>query len=83
MQNLDKFLLKEINEMVKQLGLDLSGKTKKSEIIKLIEENLPQGYDIGWGSLDILADGYGFLRNTNVGKDIYISASQVKRFKLR
>ncbi|MGL4534645.1 MAG: transcription termination factor Rho [Fusobacteriaceae bacterium] len=83
MQNLDKFLLKEINEMVKQLGLDLSGKTKKSEIIKLIEENLSQGYDIGWGSLDILADGYGFLRNTNVGKDIYISASQVKRFKLR
>lgn len=83
MQNLDKFLLKELTEIVKQLGIEISGKTKKSEIIQLIEDNLSQGYDVGWGSLDVLADGYGFLRNTNVGKDIYISASQVKRFKLR
>lgn len=85
MQNLEKFLLKEVTEIGKQLGLDFSGRTKKSEIIQLIEENLESnpGYDIGWGSLDVLADGYGFLRETNVGKDIYVSASQVKRFKLR
>lgn len=85
MQNLERFLLKEIVEIGKQLGLDFGTRTKKAEIIELIEEYFQsnEGIALGWGSLNIMADGYGFLRETNVGKDIYVSASQIKRFKLR
>lgn len=85
MQNLERFLLKEIVEIGKQLGLDFGTRTKKAEIIELIEEYFQsnEGITLGWGSLNILADGYGFLRETNVGKDVYVSATQIKKFKLR
>lgn len=33
--------------------------------------------------MEVLPDGYGFLRNTSVEKDVYVSASQVRKFKLR
>ncbi|MEG0397783.1 MAG: transcription termination factor Rho [Cetobacterium sp.] len=85
MEKLEKFLLKELQEIAKQLGIDYSSRTKKSEVIQLIEEYLESKEltDIAWGSLDVLADGYGFLRGTNVEKDVYVSASQIRRFKLR
>ncbi|MGL6065345.1 MAG: transcription termination factor Rho [Fusobacteriaceae bacterium] len=85
MQSLESFLLKEILEITKQLGIILGRKTKKSDILEVVEEwfEEKEGLDIGWGNLDVLPDGYGFLRETNVGKDIYVSASQIKRFKLR
>lgn len=85
METLEKFLLKELTEIGKQLGLDIGTRTKKSELIQLIREDIEgkENTDIAWGSLDIMADGYGFLRGTNVEKDIYVSASQIKRFKLR
>ena len=38
---------------------------------------------MGYGELDVLGDGYGFLRNSSVGTDIYISASQINKFSLR
>lgn len=85
MEKLEKFLLKELQEIAKQLGIDYSSRTKKNDIIELIKEYLDgkEATDIAWGSLDVLADGYGFLRNTNVEKDVYVSASQIRRFKLR
>lgn len=85
MEKLEKFLLKEIQEIARQLDIDYSSRTKKSEIIELIKEYLEskEATDIAWGSLEVLADGYGFLRNTNVEKDVYVSASQIRRFKLR
>lgn len=85
MQNLERFLLKEIVEIGKQLDLDFGTRTKKAEIIELIEEyfGANEGMSLGWGNLNILADGYGFLRDTNVGKDVYVSATQIKKFKLR
>ncbi|MGL4980845.1 MAG: transcription termination factor Rho [Fusobacteriaceae bacterium] len=85
MQNLERFLLKDIVEIGKQLGLDFGTKTKKAEIIELIVEYFQEneGMALGWGRLNVLADGYGFLRDTNVGKDVYVSATQIKKFKLR
>ncbi|MGL4391973.1 MAG: transcription termination factor Rho [Fusobacteriaceae bacterium] len=85
MDGLEKFLLKELLEIAKQMELNLEGRTKKNEIMELIKETYDdkESTCLGWGSLDILPDGYGFLRNSNVQKDIYVSASQVKRFKLR
>ena len=85
MIELEKFLLKELNEIAKQLEIDLTNKKKKSEVITAIEEHIEQteGFILAEGTLDIMADGYGFLRETSVEKDIYISASQIRKFKMR
>lgn len=85
MIELEKFLLKELNEIAKQLEIDLTNKKKKSEVIAAIEEHMEQteGFILAEGKLDIMTDGYGFLRETSVEKDIYISASQIKKFKMR
>lgn len=85
MIELEKFLLKELNEIAKQLEIDLTNKKKKSEVIAAIEEHMEQteGFILAEGKLDIMTDGYGFLRETSVEKDIYISASQIRKFKMR
>lgn len=85
MIELEKFLLKELNEIAKQLEINLTNKKKKSEVITAIEEHMEQteGFILAEGTLDIMADGYGFLRETSVEKDIYISASQIRKFKMR
>lgn len=63
---------------------------KKSELIfRILEEQTAQeGLLFSKGVLEILPDGYGFLRSTNSNympgpDDIYISPSQIKRFNLR
>lgn len=85
MDRLDKFLLKELLEIAKQLGLKIKAGIKKNEIKELIEADIANkdNTDIAWGTLEVLVDGYGFLRGTSVEKDIYVSASQVRKFKLR
>lgn len=85
MDRLDKFLLKELLEIAKQLGLKLKTGIKKNEVKELIEEDIAskENTDIAWGTLEVLPDGYGFLRGTSVEKDIYVSASQVRKFKMR
>ena len=85
MDKLDRFLLKELQEIEKQLGIEYKNGIKKSELKELIEKDIEEkeGLDIAWGSLEVLPDGYGFLRNTSVEKDVYVSASQVRKFKLR
>lgn len=85
MDRLDKFLLKELLEIGKQLGLAIKAGIKKNELKELIEKDIEskENTDIAWGTLEVLSDGYGFLRGTSVEKDIYVSASQVRKFKLR
>lgn len=85
MIELDKFLIKELAEIAKQLGIDTGKSKKKSEIIEIIEKHMEEteGFVLAEGVLDIMADGYGFLRETSVEKDIYMSASQIRKFKLR
>lgn len=85
MDKLDGFLLRELQEIAKQLGIEYKTGMKKAEIKELIEKDIQEkeGMDIAWGTLEVLPDGYGFLRNTSVEKDIYVSASQVRKFKMR
>jgi len=85
MDKLNSLLLKELREIAKQLKIEDAYKYKKSELIEMLKkhfENSP-GHTLAWGTIDVMADGYGFLRETSVEKDIYVSASQVRRFKLR
>lgn len=85
MINLENYLLKELTEIARQLGVDTGKSKKKSDIIEAVEKHMEQeeGFVLAEGILDIMSDGYGFLRETSVEKDIYISASQIRKFKLR
>jgi len=83
--DLEKFLLKELIEICKQLGIYDSSIKKKNELIKVLKEHMEKNsnYVIAEGKLDVMTDGYGFLRETSVGKDIYVSSSQIRKFKMR
>lgn len=85
MEKLEDFLLKEIVEIAKQLEINYPSSIRKQELIDLIREEMDkkEGMFLAWGTLDIINDGYGFLRKSNLGNDIYVSASQIKKFKLR
>ena len=80
----------ELQAIAKKLGAeDISG-MKKQELIKLIYELRAKSKKkiYARGVLEILPDGYGFLRSPDYSylpgpDDIYVSHSQIKRFRLR
>lgn len=64
--------------------------SNKPTLLERLEEITPQlgPYLVNEGTLEILPDGYGFLRSVNYSykaspDDIYVSPSQIKRFRLR
>lgn len=80
----------ELVEMARELGLDNVGRSKKQEVIAaIVRKQSKNGEDIyGEGTLEILQDGFGFLRSPEGSylagpDDIYVSPSQVRRFNLR
>jgi transcription termination factor Rho len=68
---------------------DYSGLKKQDLIFKILKERVKQnGLMLGEGTLEILPDGFGFLRSPDYNylpcpDDIYISPSQIRRFGLR
>lgn len=84
-EDLIKTKLKDLQEIASGLNIEKLYKYNKDDLIMeiLARQSKKQGVLVGYGELDILPDGYGFLRNSNVVQDIYISASQVKKFSLR
>lgn len=85
MEILESFLINELYDVAKQLGVPCKKGLKKGELRILLEKYFDENpnHTMGSGYLEVLPDGYGFLRNTSVEKDIYISASQIRKFKLR
>ena len=91
--NLTEMKTKPINELVEiaeGLGLEDVGRLKKQEIIfRIFKKQAKEGVDIyGGGVLEILNDGFGFLRSPEGSycsgpDDIYVSPSQVRKFSLR
>lgn len=78
----------ELVEMARKLGISGYSRLKKDELIEaILKTNPPEdGTFFTEGILDIMADGYGFLRPTNYQPsqdDIYVSPSQIRRFRLR
>lgn len=87
-EKLIEMKLKELHELGEEVGVENASKYKKENREQLIMEILckdgeKRGVLVGYGELDILPDGYGFLRKSNVQYDIYVSASQIKKFSLR
>jgi transcription termination factor Rho len=87
-EQLDAMSKAELNELAKTFEIENPTKVKKDELIAMIVEIGAQrsGLEKANGVLDVLPEGYGFLRREGylVGSDdIYISQSQIRRFELR
>ena len=91
--NLTDLKRKPIGELVdiaKSVGLENIARNRKQDIIfSILKRHAKSGEDIsGDGVLEILSDGFGFLRSADSSylagpDDIYVSPSQIRRFNLR
>ena len=91
--NLTELKQKPIGALVDtahEMGLENVSRTRKQDIIfSILKKHAKNGEDIhGDGVLEILQDGFGFLRSADSSylagpDDIYVSPSQIRRFNLR
>lgn len=87
---LKKKPITELSELALSMKIENTGRSRKQDIIfALLKKHAKSGEDIfGDGVLEILPDGFGFLRSANGSylagpDDIYVSPSQIRRFNLR
>ncbi len=94
--DLKKKTVLELNALVKELNIEGTGGLRKQELIfKILEGQTKtqvaqgkEGMIIGEGVLEILPDGFGFLRAPTSNylpgpDDMYVSPSQIRKFDLR
>jgi len=92
---LQKKKVHELNAMAKEIGVSAAGLRKEELIFKIIEAQSQKSSDpesgnvmVNTGVLQVIPDGYGFLRSPNYNSrsspdHIYVSPSQIKRFSMR
>jgi transcription termination factor Rho len=80
----------ELLDIATEMGLDNMARSRKQDVIfAILKKHAKSGEDIyGDGVLEILQDGFGFLRSADSSylagpDDIYVSPSQIRRFNLR
>ena len=80
----------ELTDIATELKIDNAASISKTELINKILRTLAKSGEnvVGEGVLEILPDSFGFLRSPaysylNSPNDIYVSPSQIKRFRLR
>lgn len=90
LESLKTLKIAELNQIAQELNIQGTSGLKKQELIfKILEEQTAQeGLIFSKGVLEVLPDGYGFLRSPKFNylpgpDDIYVSPSQIKRFDLR
>ncbi len=91
--NLTELKIKPASELIDtaaEMGIDNLARSRKQDIIfSILKAHAKNGEDIfGDGVLEILPDGFGFLRSADCSylagpDDIYVSPSQIRRFGLR
>jgi transcription termination factor Rho len=88
--DLQKLTVSELHDVAKKDKIQEYSALKKQDLIfRILKERIRQnGLMYGEGVLEVLPDGYGFLRNTSYNylsspDDIYVSPSQIRRFGLR
>jgi len=88
--DLQKLTVAELHDIAKKENITEYSAMKKQDLIfKILKERIRQnGLLYGEGVLEVLPDGYGFLRNPTYNylsspDDIYVSPSQIRRFGLR
>lgn len=82
--------IEELIELAKEMGMENLARSRKQDVIfNILKRHARSGEDIyGDGVLEILQDGFGFLRSAGASylagpDDIYVSPSQIRRFNLR
>ena len=88
--DLQKLNVSELHDLAKKENIKEYSALKKQDLIfRILKERIRQsGLMYGEGVLEVLPDGYGFLRNPDYNylsspDDIYVSPSQIRRFGLR
>lgn len=89
--SLQRMNIEELNTFAKSIGLhNIGGLTKSQMVFEIVKtlSALPSEVLDGEGCLEILPDGFGFLRSPNYNylpsaEDIYVSPAQIRRFDLR
>lgn len=80
--------LEDLKKAAAQMGLEINSSEKSQVIYRMMQTRPPEpGVEYTWGMLEIMQDGWGFLRRhpnlQNSAEDVYVSQSQIKRFMLR
>ncbi len=84
--------LKQLKQILAEQGIKSISKYKKQELINILKDinnknkTLEEDTTIGQGVLEVLPEGYGFLRGANFSSsssDIYVSSSLIKKFNLK
>jgi transcription termination factor Rho len=82
--------ISELADLAKDLNINgISGMKKHDLIFKVLQAKIEKdGYAFGEGVLEVLEDGFGFLRSPDYNylpcpDDIYVSPSQIRRFNLK
>jgi transcription termination factor Rho len=79
----------ELAKMARQLNLESAGVKKQELIFAILQANASQAGEVfGDGVVEVLPDGFGFLRSPDFSylpgpDDIYVSPSQIRRYGLR
>ncbi len=79
----------ELKKIAQKYEIDFAGLKKQELIFTILQaEAENDGYIFGESTLEVLADGFGFLRSPDSSylpglDDIYVSPSQIRRFNLR
>ena len=88
--DLQKMTMQELRQIAKDEEIDgYSGLSKRSLVFRIIKERVQKdGMMYGEGILEVLPDGFGFLRSPDYNylpssDDIYVSPSQIRRFGLQ
>jgi transcription termination factor Rho len=88
--SLKEIKITELNKLAKELNVNgVSGLRKQDLIFKILQAQAEkEGLMFGEGVLEILSEGFGFLRSPNYNylpcpDDIYVSPSQIRKFDLR
>jgi|TARA_B100001105_G_scaffold67951_1_gene53309 transcription termination factor Rho len=91
LSELQALRIQELSELAKTLNIgdDISGLNKQALIVKILEAQAKKDGSVSAkGVLEVMHDGYGFLRSPDFNylpgpDDIYVSPSQIKRFSLK
>lgn len=90
LSELKQLPIAELVNIAQEMGVENTSRARKQDIIfSMLKAHALKGEDIyGDGVLEVLADGFGFLRSSDGSylagpDDIYVSPSQIRRFNLR
>ncbi len=87
--DLKNMSMTDLTEMATDMGEDFTGLKKQDLIFWILQQSIEKAGSIyGEGTLEILPDGFGFLRSPDYSympgpDDIYVSPSQIRKFALR